>query len=322
MGEALDILYVIDPLDVLILETETSLLLMEEVARRGHANHVARVPDLHLRQGEPMALARTIALDFERRPFHRLGEVEDRRLRDFDLVMMRKDPPVDVPYHVALAILARAGDGVPVLNDPRGLMVSNEKLLPLDVPGAAPPSIVTADPDVAAAFAREHEEVVVKPLNEFSGRGIHRLSSRGSSLDADAIGALAAHEGRHVLVQRFLPEVAAGDKRIFVLAGEPLGWVNRVPRPGSFRANIHQGASVEPTEPTDREREVIAAAAPLLERRGLELAGFDFIGGWLTEINVTSPSALRQIDRVMGEELEGRVVDHMVARATGRAGGA
>lgn len=311
----LELLYVIDPLEVLILETETSVLLMGEAARRGHANHVVHARDLYLRDREARARSRPIEVDESTRPFWRLGELSDRPLSSFDLVLMRKDPPVDASYLTVLSILVPARDEVPIVNDPDGLRRSNEKLLPFEIPGATVPSVVTADPEVVAAFVREHEEVVVKPLNEFSGRGITRLSIRNTALDADAVGALAAHHGRHVLVQRFLPEVSRGDKRIFVLDGEPIGWVNRVPRPGSFRANIHQGADVEPTEPTGRELEIIAAARPLLAERGLAMAGFDFIGEWLTEINVTSPSAVRQINKVIGARLETTLVDWIEERA-------
>jgi len=310
----LDLLFVLDPLEVLILETETSLLMMREAARRGHTNHVAYVRDLYLRDREARALARPIAIDETVRPYWRFGPRADRSLASFDIILMRKDPPVDATYHAALTILEPARDQVPIVNDPAGLRTSNEKLLPLEIPGASVPSVVTADPEVIAGFVREHQEVVVKPLNEFSGRGITRLSIRDSALDADAVGALAAHHGQHVLVQRFLPEVERGDKRVFVLDGEAIGWVNRVPRPGSFRANIHQGAQVEPTELTDRERELIAAARPILAERGLAMAGFDFISGWLTEINVTSPSAVRQINQVMGTRLEVPLVDWIERR--------
>ncbi|HUP00823.1 MAG TPA: glutathione synthase [Gemmatimonadota bacterium] len=320
MKHRLELLFIIDPLDVLILETETTLLLIAESRHRGHDCHVAHARDLYLRDREPRVRAREIEIDEALRPFYRLGPRLDRPLESFSVVLMRKDPPVDLAYHNALTILEPAREKVPVINDPVGIRRSNEKLLPLEIPGAAAPSVVTADKEVIAAFAREHEEVVVKPLNEFSGRGITRLSLRESTLDADAVGALAAHHGRHVLVQRFLPEVARGDKRVFVLEGEPLGWVNRIPRPGSFRANIHQGAAVEATELTDREREVIRAARPLLAERGLEVTGFDFIGPFLTEINVTSPSAVRQINRVMGIHLEAPLVDWLERRAAGGVG--
>lgn len=312
---SLEFLFVIDPLDELVLETETSLLLMRESASRGHVNEIAHLGDLYLADERPRVHARTIEIDESARPFYRLGEIEDRPLGSFDLVLMRKDPPIDLAYLTGLTILELAREETPIVNDPVGLRRSVEKLLPLEIPDAAPPSVVTADPEVAAAFVREHGDVVIKPLFEFSGHGISRVSIAESGLGAEAIGSLAAHEGRHVLLQRFLPEVERGDKRILVLDGEPLGCVNRIPRPGSFRANIHQGASVEAAEPTPREREVIAAARPLLESRGLAFSGFDFIGPWLTEINVTSPSAMRQIDAVSGGRLETRVVDWMEARA-------
>ena len=315
MVRALELLFIIDPLDVMILETETTLLLIAESRRRGHGCRVAHLRDLYLRDREPRVRARQIEVDETARPFYEVGPRIDMAVESFGIVLMRKDPPVETAYENALLILEPARERVPVVNDPVGIRRSNEKLLPLEIPGAAAPSVVTADPAVAAAFAREHEEVVVKPLNQFSGRGITRLSLRESTLDADAVGALAAHHGRHVLVQRFLPEVVQGDKRVFVLDGEPLGWVNRIPRPGSFRANIHQGAAVEATELTDRERELIRDARPLLARRGLELAGFDFIGGFLTEINITSPSAVRQINRVMHVRLEEPLVDWIEVRA-------
>lgn len=311
----MEILIVMDPLEALVLETETSLLLIDAARRRGHVCAVAHLEDLWLDDRTPRARVRAISVDEDARPSVPPGGGEDRPIESFDLVLMRKDPPVDIDYMNALLILEPAAERVPVVNDPGGLRRSNEKLLPLEVPGAAAPSVVTADPRVVTDFVREHEDVVVKPLNEFSGHGIVRYSTRDSDLDAESVGSLAAHERRHVLVQRFLPEVEQGDKRVLVVDGEPIGWVNRLPRPGSFRANIHQGARVEATELTSRERELIEAFRPVLAARGLGLAGFDFIGGYVTEINVTSPSALRQINQVMGLRLEERVMDWLESRA-------
>jgi glutathione synthase len=290
---------------------------MEEAGRRGHRCSIAYLPDLYLRNGDGRVRARPIAVDPGADPSSRLGGREDRPIPEFDLVLMRKDPPIDTEYFHALTLLERVRDRVPIINDPAGLRKSNEKLLPLEIPGAAAPSVVTADPEVISAFVREHEEVVVKPLNDFSGHGIERLSIRDSQLDAEAVGALAAQRGRHVLVQRFLPQVVEGDKRVFVLAGEPIGWLNRIPRPGSFRANIHQGAEIQPTSLTDHERQLIAASGEVLSSRGLEFAGFDFIGEYLTEINVSSPSAVRQINQVMETRLEVPLVDYLENRVTG-----
>lgn len=313
MPAGLAVLFVIDPLEALILETETSLLMMSEAARRGHTPWITYLRELYLGAAGARTRARPIDIDESVRPFYRLGPPEDRALGSFDIVLMRKDPPVDLDYHNALAILSRARDEAPIVNDPVGMVRSNEKLLPLEIPGAAPPSVVTADPEVATAFVREHGDVVVKPLNEFSGHGIRRVRVPRTALESGLLESLPA--GRHVLLQRFLPEVERGDKRVLVLEGEPLGWVNRVPRPGSFHANIHQGAAVEKTSLNDRERELIQVSRPLLAERGLEMTGFDFIGGWLTEINFTSPSALRQIDQVMEERLEVRLVDWLERRA-------
>lgn len=315
MPTGIEILFVIDPLEALILETETSLLLMSEAAQRGHTPWITYLRELYLADSIARTRARPIAIDESVCPFYRLGRAEDRAVDSFDIVLMRKDPPVDIDYHNALAILARAQEAVPILNDPVGMGRSNEKLLPLEIPGAAPASVVTADPEIAAAFVREHGDVVLKPLNEYSGHGIRRVRVPESAYDTGILESLAAQPGRHVLLQRFLPEVERGDKRVLVLDGEPLGWVNRVPRPGSFYANIHQGAVVEATDLTDRERELVREARPLLAARGLEITGFDFIGGWLTEINFTSPSALRQIDEVMQSHLESRVVDYLERRA-------
>lgn len=313
MPAGLAVLFVIDPLEALILETETSLLLMSEAARRGHAPWITYLRELYLDDSGARTRARPIEVDESVRPFYRLGPSEDRGIGSFDIVLMRKDPPVDVDYHNALAILSRGREEVPILNDPVGMCRSNEKLLPLEIPGAAPPSVVTADPEVAAAFVREHGDVVVKPLNEYSGHGIRRVRVPRTALESGLLESLPA--GRHVLLQRFLPEVEKGDKRVLVLDGEPFGWVNRIPRPGSFHANIHQGAAVQETTLEERERELIRTAGPLLAERGLEITGFDFIGGWLTEINFTSPSALRQIDQVMGARLEERILDWLEGRA-------
>lgn len=313
----LEILFVMDPLEALILETETSLLLMSEAARRGHSPWITYLRELYLADATPRTRARPIAVDESVRPFYRLGAARDRPVDSFDIVLMRKDPPVDIDYHNALSILSQAREAVPILNDPVGMGRSNEKLLPLEIRGAAPASVVTADPEVAASFVREHGDVVLKPLNEYSGHGIRRVRVPESALDSgllESLAAQAARPGRHVLLQRFLPEVERGDKRVLVLGGEPLGWVNRVPRPGTFYANIHQGAVVEATDLTDREREILRQARPLLAARGLEITGFDFIGGWLTEINFTSPSALRQINEVMRSHLETDIMDYLERR--------
>jgi len=302
------VLFVIDPLDTLNLATETSLLLVEELARRGHRVSVATLGDLYLGDQEAGVRARTIRLDLARQPFYALGPATESRFTDFDLVLMRKDPPVDADYINATFVLERAAAVVPVINDPVSLRTVNEKLLPLSVPRFVPPTLVSSDAHRLAGFAAVHGRVVLKPLDDCSGRGIEVLQAP----DAGRIAAyVAAHGGRYVMMQQFIAGVVRGDKRIFLLAGDAIGAVNRVPRSGEHLANIHQGARVEATELTARDQAIVAAVKPLLVARGLWLAGIDVIDGYLTEINVTSPSAARQINAVSAAHIERTIVDRL-----------
>jgi glutathione synthase len=311
-------LFIIDPLDTLNLATETSLLLIEELARRGHEPSVATLADLALTDAGARVRTRPIVLDLHRQPFYTLGGAEDGTFADFDLVLMRKDPPVDADYLAATFVLERAARDVTVVNDPVSLRTVNEKLLPLQFPQFSPPTVVTNDRERLEAFAAAHGRIVLKPLDDCSGRGVQVVTRD----DAAAVIApyLAAHRGRFVIGQQFLAGVAAGDKRIFLLDGEPIGAVNRVPQSPDHLANIHQGARVEATTLSARERAIIAAVQPMLRQRRLWLAGLDVIDGQLTEINVTSPSAARQINAVSGSRIETTIVDFL-ERIEGRKWG-
>lgn len=302
-------LFIIDPLETLNLATETSLLLMEELQRREHETAMATLPDLYVTECDAGVRARTIRLDMSRQPFYQLGTPADCRFGAFDVVLMRKDPPVDADYLAATYILERAAADVVVVNDPVGLRTVNEKLLPLRLPQFTPPTLLSNDAERLAAFAAAHDRIVLKPLEDCSGRGIQVVDAAHA---ADVIAPyLAARHGRFVIAQKFLAGVAAGDKRILVLDGEPIGAVNRVPRGPDRLANIHQGAEVQATAITSREHQIIAAAKPLLQEHRLWLAGIDVIDGYVTEINVTSPSAARQINQVSGTRVEVRIVDFL-----------
>jgi glutathione synthase len=305
------VLFVIDPLDTLNLDTETSLLLMEELARRGHQPSVATLADLYLSDHGAGVRARSIRLALSQRPFYTLGEATECRFGDFDLVLMRKDPPVDADYIAATFVLERASTEVPVINDPVSLRTVNEKLLPLSLPQFVAPTLVSNDAARLVAFAATHGRVVLKPLDDCSGRGIEVLPDAGAARIAAYV---AAHSGRYVMMQQFIAGVGAGDKRIFLLAGDAIGAVNRVPRSIDHLANIHQGARVEATTLTARDHAIVAAVKPLLVERGLWLAGIDVIDGYLTEVNVTSPSAARQINAVSGTHIERTIVDWLERR--------
>ncbi len=305
----LRVLFVIDPLESLNLATETSLLLMEEMARRGHGTAMATLADLYLTENGAGVTARAIRLDMAQQPFYQLGTAGECRFREFDLVLMRKDPPVDADYLAATFVLECAAAETVVVNDPIGLRTVNEKLLPLRFSQFAPPTIISNDVERLATFAAAHERVVLKPLEDCSGRGIQFIDRADAKAGVAAY--LADQPGRFVMAQQFLAGVAAGDKRIFLLNGEPIGAVNRIPRGPDQLANIHQGAEVRATVITARERAIIAAVKPLLLAHHLWLAGIDVIDGHLTEINVTSPSAARQINAVSGIHIEVTIVDFL-----------
>jgi glutathione synthase len=303
------VLFVIDPLDTLNLTTETSVLLMEELGRRGHSAAVATLPDLYLTELGAGVRAAAIRLRPSGQPFYELDAAVERAFAEFDVVLMRKDPPVDTAYLAATFILERAAAVVPVVNDPVSLRTVNEKLWPLSVPQFAPPTLISSDVARLVAFARTHGRVVLKPLEDCSGRGIALVDAEHAPQRIAAH--LTAHAGRPVLAQRFLEGVVAGDKRILLLAGTPVGAVNRIPRSRDHLANIHQGARVEATTLTERDRAIIAAVEPLLLHHRLWLAGIDVIDGHLTEINVTSPSAARQINAASGTHVEVPIVDFL-----------
>ncbi len=306
------VLFVIDPLDTLNLVTETSLLLIEELARRGHAASIATLADLYLSDQGAGARTQSIRLTLTQQPFYTLGAATEHRFGDFDLVLMRKDPPVDAHYIAATFVLERAAAEVPVINDPVSLRTVNEKLLPLSLPQLAPPTLVSNDARRLAAFAAAHGRVVLKPLDDCSGRGIVVMDDAGEQRIAAYV---AARGAAYIMMQQFIAGVAAGDKRIFLLAGDAIGAVNRVPRSAAHLANIHQGARVEATTLTARDRQIVATVKPLLVARGLWLAGIDIIDGYLTEINVTSPSAARQINAVNGTHIEQTIVDWLERRS-------
>ncbi len=303
------VLFILDPLSTLNLATETSLLLIEELQRRGHVASVATLPDLYLAESGAGVRSARIHLDMTRRPFYELAAAQDGSFARFDLVLMRKDPPVDANYLTATFALERAAQEVAVLNDPVALRSLNEKLLPLCFPQFSPPTLVSNDAGRILDFAATHRRVVLKPLEECSGRGIVIVDAeRAADVVPQYVSAL---NGRFLIVQEFIEGVLAGDKRILLLDGELLGVVNRLPADRDHLANIHQGARVEAAELTGRDREIVAAVQPMLAKHRIWLAGIDVIDGCLTEVNITSPSAVRQINAVGGLQLERQIVDSL-----------
>jgi glutathione synthase len=311
-------LYVMDPLGRILVDKDTTFAFMLEGQRRGHEQYHCGIEDLYVERATPHARVR--AARVERANVHyTLGEVRSVPLTWFDVVFMRKDPPFDMAFFFATHILGLVDPAVTfVLNDPRGLRDANEKLYALRFPDVIPESLVTADATRLKVFMETlGGEMIVKPLDGCGGAGVFHVHRGDRNLNA--ILELSTADGtRPVMAQRYLAAVRdEGDKRLIVLAGEPLGAIRRVPREDEHRGNIHVGGRVERAPIDARDREICRSMAPRLAADGLWFVGLDVIGGLVTEVNVTSPTGVQEIDRLDGVCLEARVLDFVESRVAG-----
>ncbi len=305
-------LFIIDPPEQLDPPTDTSLAIMRESLRRGQQVLTATLDDLHLATGQLQATAREASFA----PDGNLAPGPDRRLdlnQEVDLVWMRKDPPVDLAYLHATYLLDFLPARVLQINPAASLRNYCEKLAPVRFPELFPPTLVSRSVTELAAFVARHGEVVVKPLEECSGRGIIRVAKGETSL-VNRLAAATDQGRRFVQGQRYLERATEGDIRILLLGGEILGWVRRRPAAGEFRSNINAGGHCEAVTLGEREREICARVGPWLRQRGIHLAGIDLIDGYLLEINLTSPSCLLEMNDLNGWRLEEAVLDYVEAR--------
>ena len=317
MNTSASFLFIMDPYETLNLETETSLLLMQELLNRDQQVFWLQQEDLALQHDQPMGRVFQVT---GTNPLQ-MTEPEWVNLNHFDAVLVRKDPPFDTQYLQLTLILDHLGSHVVQFNDVRALREFNEKILPLRWPEFTPPTLVSMNEDQIAEFTIEHQSVVLKPLNDCSGRGISKieLDERGDFHQQIHTALLDSHGSpRFLVAQKYLPAVSQGDKRVFLVDGVPVGIVNRIPKDGSYLANIHQGAKCEAAKLSGREYRIITTIAPFLREQGIFLAGADFIDGYLTELNITSPSAIRQINEVSGEQVQRRIVDAMLCQIGAR----
>jgi len=304
-------LFIMDPYETLNLATETSLLLMQELIERGHCVYWLQQEDLALVHDQPMGqVYPVIGVDpLQRKDSAWIG------LNGFDAVLVRKDPPVDTLFLQLTLILDHLDKDITQFNDIEALRNFNEKILPLRWPDYTPPTLISMHIDHFTQFVKEHQCIVLKPLNDCSGRGILKIDwDKSENFLAQIKTALNDAQGkpRFLVAQKYLHAISEGDKRVYLVNGNPLGQVNRIPQAGKFLANIHQGAKCEATTLSARENLIIRTIAPFLREQGIFLAGADFIGGYLTELNITSPSAIRQINEVSGVSLQHRIVDAML----------
>ncbi|MEJ2686838.1 MAG: glutathione synthase [Gammaproteobacteria bacterium] len=309
---------VMDPIDSIHVHKDSTLAMLLAAQRRGWTLQYMETPDLFLREGQPWARMRALKVrddpgdwySFEDQP----GE---RRLDGLTVILMRKDPPVDMEYLYATHILERAeAGGALVVNRPGSLRDVNEKLYTAWFPQCCAPTLVTSDPSRLRRFLDEQGDIIVKPLDAMGGASIFRIR-QGESNTSVILETMTARGTRQTMAQRFVPEIAAGDKRILMIDGEPVPYaLARIPAPGESRGNLAAGGRGEGVELTERDRWICSQVAPSLKAKGLLFAGLDVIGEYLTEINVTSPTCIRELDRLYGLDIAGQLMDRIERQLT------
>jgi glutathione synthase len=290
-----------DPIDTMVVPRDTSLALMIEAQNRGHEVWWFTPNDVFFDVGVVKARARCVAVSLNEEKHYETRAEAVRALDDFDVVLIRQDPPFDMNYISNTYLLERTE--ALVLNPPLGVRNISEKMSIMHFPELTPKTWIGRDLDALEAFARRFEQVVLKVLYLMGGDGVIKLHAADLDFRARAAKFMEAAGREPILAQEFLPAVSGGDKRLFVLDGEPFGAVKRMPQEGEFRANLHAGGKALAAEVDDNDRRIAAAVAPLLKREGILFAGLDVIAGKLIEINVTSPTLVQELKRFSGLDL-------------------
>jgi glutathione synthase len=311
---ALRVAVQMDPIESVKIESDTTFMLAMEAQNRGHPLWHYSADTLALEDGRLRARGRTMALRRTKGDHVTLGEFQTLDLHDdVDVILMRQDPPFDMHYVTATYLLELVHPKTLVVNDPTEVRSAPEKLYAQHFPGLQPPTLITRDPEELADFHRRHGDVVLKPLHGHAGSGVVKLKAGDPNLDA--LLELHSAIGRDLLVmQAFIPAVSEGDKRIVMVDGEVAGAINRVPLADQVRSNLRVGGRAEAVELTERDKEICAAVGPELKRRGLMFVGLDVIGGYLTEINTTSPTGAQQIKRFGGNDPAAMLWDAIEAK--------
>lgn len=307
----MNFLFVADPLSSFKTYKDTTFAMMRELQRRGHGVAACEPQHLQWQSGQPVtALVRRIELTGQAEDWYRVSHQGREALRGFDAVLMRKDPPFDSEYFYATHLLEQAErEGARVVNSPRALRDHPEKLALMEFAQYAPPTLVTRSPEAIRHFHEEHGDIILKPLDGMGGMGIFRVGPDGMNLGS-IIETLNRGGHTSVMVQRYLPEIVDGDKRLLLIGGRVAPFVlARIPQGNEVRGNLAAGGKGVAQPLRDEDRVVAEALAPVLAARGLLLVGLDMIGNRVTEINVTSPTCFQEIQQQTGFDVPGMFVD-------------
>jgi glutathione synthase len=308
-----------DPIEGVNIDGDTTFFLAMEAQARGHPLWVHDFRTLALEDGDLFCRARPVTLRSVAGDHVSFGaEVRLNLGRDVDVILMRQDPPFDMAYVTATYLLETVHPRTLVVNDPAEVRSAPEKLFATRFEGVQPPTLISADPVALVDFHERHGDVVLKPLHGAAGSGVVRLKVGDPNLEA-LIEIHAAASRDPLVIQKFIPAVSKGDKRIILIEGEPVGAINRVPPDGQVRSNLRVGGTAAPVEITDRDREICAVIGPELRARGLMFVGIDVIGDYLTEINVTSPTGAVQLKQFTGIDAAAILWDAIEAKRTPNA---
>ena len=306
---------VMDPISTINTEKDSTFAMLLEAQRRGYGLYYINPQSLSVRNGQAWARMASLKVKDSKVNWSELGTFEARPLSDMQVVLMRADPPVDSHYLHDSQILSLAQkDGVLIVNDPQGLRDLNEKLAALLFPQCCPETLVSRDKDELKEFVATHGEVVLKPLDGMGGRSIFRSSHNDSNLNV-IIETLTEGGRALTMVQRYIAEITAGDKRILMVDGKPVPFcLARIPQGTDFRGNLAAGGRGEGRPLSDRDHWIAAQVGPELKRRGMIFVGLDVIGDYLTEVNVTSPTCIRELDKQYGLNIAGQMFDAIEVR--------
>lgn len=299
-----------DPIGGIKPHKDSSFAMALAAQARGWALYYFEMGDLYLRDGQSIARLRELTVRDDAQDWFSLSEPQDRPLAELDVVLMRKDPPIDTEYLYATQMLALAeAQGTLVVNRTSALREANEKLASTWFPQCAPPTLVTRDQSQLRAFLAEHGDIIIKPLDAMGGASIFRVGADDPNVGV-IFETLTEHGGRYAMAQRYIAEISAGDKRILLVDGEPVPYaLARVPAKGETRGNLAVGGTGVGVELSERDHWICAQVAPRLKAMGLMFVGLDVIGDYLTEVNVTSPTCIRELDSLYGLDIAGQLMD-------------
>jgi len=305
---ALKVAFQMDPIERIDIRGDSTFALLLEAQERGHDVFYYTPDKLSLRDGKLIAEGHSLTVEDRPGDHYRLAHPRAVDLAEFDVVHLRQDPPFDMAYITTTHLLERIQPKTIVVNDPASVRNAPEKIFVLDFLDLMPPTLVTRDPAAIRAFREEHKDIVIKPLYGNGGAAVFRIAPGDTNLNA-LIELLGMTFREPIMVQRYVPQVREGDKRIILVDGELAGAINRVPAPDETRSNLHVGGTAQAVTLTKRDKEICARLGPELKARGLIFAGIDVIGDYLTEINVTSPTGIRQVREFGGPDIAAMIWD-------------